>query len=433
MTVSRTHLLTVTAAIMVAAFVVSAAAQIPTTILNPASDLQGKTLVTAEGNRTISGTFTYSVPALFATGTTNAPGIVGSADTGTGWGLSVGSISASLGGVQEFLLNSVGLTVYGVKQIDNTGIIMATALGTGTPSSTSLLRGDRTWQPINTIVAPPSIQCGRVTLTTGVPVTITDVTAATTVYFSPVNSCNQITLWNGTTNQLDSLVEQSIAVPATTNTVYDVFAFDNAGTANIEILAWTSTTARATAVTVQNGYYAKASTPARRWVGSFATTGTSGQTEDSQLNRLVCNYSNVVPRYFRLIDTTDSWGYSTATWRQARASTANQVKGLVCITEMQIDLRLNAFLSQTSTGGQQSVAIGEDSITVPATNAINITGSVAGANIYVSSSSSLVENPTLGIHTWAWLEFASIGGTGTFFGDNGAVAAAQSGLIGFIR
>jgi hypothetical protein len=140
-----------------------------------------------------------------------------------------------------------------------------------------------------TAVAPivnTGLVCGRLTLTTGTPVTTTDVTAATTVFYTPMPGCNQITLWNGTATIVDTLTETSIAVPATTSQMYDVFAFDNAGAVNIELLAWTNDTTRATAITVQNGFLCKAGAPARRYVGSFRTTTVSGQTEDSAAKRL---------------------------------------------------------------------------------------------------------------------------------------------------
>lgn len=103
-----------------------AGAQAPTNVLNPASDLAGKTLVTAEGNRTISGTFTYSVPVLFANGTINNPGMAASADNSTGIGMTAGQIRMSLAGTQRFRLNATGLQVYGTTIVDNAGVLQVT-------------------------------------------------------------------------------------------------------------------------------------------------------------------------------------------------------------------------------------------------------------------------------------------------------------------
>lgn len=313
-----------------------------------------------------------------------------------------------------------------------------------TVSSIVLAAGPRLAEVTAAITLDNSIADGRVTVSTGVCIPTADVLAATKVYFAPCRG-NRIGLYDGTTWNIRTFTQLSIAVPATTNTNYDVFIYDNAGVPTIELsAAWSGDNARfasgayATLHPVQDGVPVKSTDGAsvdatRRYVGSFRTTGVSGQTEDSQLKRLVSNQNNRVRRTLRVVDTTDSWAYSTATWRKANNSAANQVALLIGSAETPLMLTVAAFMSQTSTGGQQAVAIGEDSLTTPMTTSINITGSVAGANIYVTSSSTVNSYPTVGFHFYQWLEFASIGGTGTFFGDNGGVAAAQSGLTGFIE
>jgi hypothetical protein len=137
-----------TSLVLLVVFILSASvvvwAQI-TNVLNPASDLAGKTLVTAEGNRTISGTFTFTSSPLMPTGTAAAPGLAGSVDTTTGLQLGLGTIGFSLGGVQRGLLNSSGLTIFGTNVIDNTGTVTTAGLGTGAANTTVFLRGDRSW------------------------------------------------------------------------------------------------------------------------------------------------------------------------------------------------------------------------------------------------------------------------------------------------
>lgn len=208
-------------------------AQAPTNVLNPASDLAGKTLVTAEGNRTISGTFTFTVPQLFAAGTIGAPGVVGSADTTTGCQFSVASIGCSLAASQRLLLNASGLTIYGTQIVDNTGMVTTASLGTGSATNATFLRGDRTYQAI-TAGYPLN---GRVTLTSGKAVTDTDVLAATTIYFTPYGG-DLWSAYSGTAWTLRSGTEISLPVPASTNTNYDLFLFDNAGTWTLETQVW---------------------------------------------------------------------------------------------------------------------------------------------------------------------------------------------------
>jgi hypothetical protein len=99
-------------------------------------------------------------------------------------------------------------------------------------------------------VGPRGPPCGRLTLTTGLPVTTADVTgaSATTLYYAPYGGCNQIDLFDGTTWARNAFAQISIAVPATTSQMYDVFAYDNAGVVALELTAWTNDTTRATAL-----------------------------------------------------------------------------------------------------------------------------------------------------------------------------------------
>jgi hypothetical protein len=83
--------------------------------------------------------------------------------------------------------------------------------------------------------------CGRLSLTSGTPVTVSDVTAATTLYFALYGG-NEIALYNGTNWQVFAISELSISIPATTNQMYDVFVNYNAGTPALAVTAWTNDT-----------------------------------------------------------------------------------------------------------------------------------------------------------------------------------------------
>lgn len=124
-----------------------------TAVLNPASDLQGKTLVTAEGNRTITGTWSFSVPLRANPGTTNAPGLVSTSDQTTGWQLSASSIGGSINATQRFLLDTTGLTIYGNQVVDTTGTIPSTGLASSLRPSKETL-----WIPASAMV--PTITNG---------------------------------------------------------------------------------------------------------------------------------------------------------------------------------------------------------------------------------------------------------------------------------
>jgi hypothetical protein len=277
-------------------------------------------------------------------------------------------------------------------------------------------------------VSPRGPPCGRLTLTSGLPVTINDVTAATTIYYTPAGSCNTIDLYDGTAWSTYAFAELSIAVPATTNTGYDVFAYDNAGVVALELTAWASLTARATAITLQNGVYVKSGTPTRRLLGSFRTTSVSGQTEDSVTKRYVANLYNRVPRALFKIDSTVSWAYTTATIRQARADATNQVEVFQTVQDAVLDLTLTGH-ADNSSGVSYAAGIGEDSTTTFLSAAM---GSAADTD---SFTARVVKMPAIGSHTYSWNEWSAATGTTTWYGStpDSTPAGTASGLRGWIQ
>lgn len=163
---------------------------------------------------------------------------------------------------------------------------------------------------------------GRLTLVSGTPITSSDVTGATVLYFTAYKG-SRIGLYNGTSAwDIVNFTELSIAVPATTNTLYDVFIYNNAGTATLELLAWTDSTNRATNLILQNGIYVKTGALTRRFIGCMRTTAVSGQTESSITNRLVYNYYNQAVATMNVPPVDATWTYGTfTTWRAANANT----------------------------------------------------------------------------------------------------------------
>lgn len=294
---------------------------------------------------------------------------------------------------------------------------------------TKFLRGDASWAvPAS---SSPLVTQGRLTLSLGNPVTSADVTAATTLRFTPYGG-NRISLYDGVgTWNLFNFTELSIAVPSTTNTMYDVWVYDNAGTPTLEVLAWTNDTTRATALALQDGVYVKSGATTRKYVGSFRTTGVLGQTEDSKAKRYVWNYYNRTRRILR-VDGSGNWNYTTATFRQANASSANQVDVVVGVAgEAAIAVFVDVLFSNTSTGSTvfASTGIGEDSTSAVASGCHNTT-----VNQYTSGDinqlhASLHTFPVAGRHFYAWLEYSAAVGTTTFYGST---ATSTSGLGGWI-
>ena len=270
----------------------------------------------------------------------------------------------------------------------------------------------------------------RLSLTSGVPVTTADVTAATLVYIEPYQG-NRLSLYDGTSWNARTVSAASFSTPAVANGVYDVFAYDNNGVPGFETLVWTSDTARATGLTVQDGILSKSGQVTRRYLGSFRTTGVSGQTEDSAAKRYLFNYYHRVRKPLRVVEATNSWGYTVAAWQQANAAAGNQVDILCGWAEVPIDLTVNAVGSNNTGGVNFYAGIGEDGITL-ATGVMNNVGpAITGGNaIRHPATARLLKFPAVGRHYYTWLEYSEATGVTTWYGDNGGVIS-QSGLFGY--
>lgn len=274
-----------------------------------------------------------------------------------------------------------------------------------------------------TACIPPT---GRLSLTTGVPITSGDVTGATTLYYTPYGG-NVVSLWDGKLWIPTPFTEQSLALGTmTSGKGYDVFAFLNAGAVNIEKLVWTSAVARATAVTLQDGRLCKSGAKDRLWVGSFYAPTTT-TTEDSALKRFVFNAYNRKARRLFVSDAAGSWLYQTNATRQANGNSANQVEVFIGMDEGEnVSLSLKTTcLRSDDTGATGSVGIGMDTLVSPTSDVDFILQNQA--NNYVNSNVPYNVIPGLGYHYFAWLENG--GGTTNQSTFVGAAVSSLSGQI----
>jgi hypothetical protein len=224
---------------------------------------------------------------------------------------------------------------------------------------------------------------------------------------------------------------------------YDLFVWDNAGTLTLSAgPAWTSDTARGSGagttelevvdgvvvnkVAISGGPGARAG----RVVGGFRTTATT-TTEDSKLKRFLWNAQLRSPRPFLVFDTADSWSYTTDTWRQANANTANKVEWLCGLVADPMELRVDATVNlNVNSARAAKVGVGINSITSPIST-LQMGGYFNGTsslNTYVGAAYRDV--PALGYSYGAWLEKGADGGC-TFDGDDGG-DGRQGGMSGFI-
>jgi len=301
---------------------------------------------------------------------------------------------------------------------------------------------------------------GRLTLTSGLAVTTTDITAATAIYYTP-HIHNLVALWNATRWQVIQFAELTLSLDSNAGhtgyhqlgKIYDLFLVDTGG--GIKLAsgpAWTNDTTRANAIAQKDGRWTNSGAITLRYgtaagdtasiaanlalyVGTFRASA-NGTTGDEKAHRFVWNAYNRARRVMRnYTETTDLWSYATATWRQSNANTNNQIEFVIglsedVVTATAIGICTNSNSAATTTG------IGLD-----VTNAIasdSYPGSQQGATTagasYVYSMTAVYEGfPGIGRHYLSWLEYADANATtASWKGDNALATTYQAGIVGVI-
>lgn len=322
-----------------------------------------------------------------------------------------------------------------------------------TPTGASEAKTLADWLAFPLSYGPPAT--GRLTLTSGVPVTTSDVTAGTSVFFTPFEG-EIVRPWDGVDFTAAQFAEMSVVLDGNSGHTgyhqsgknFDVFVFLSGDTLRLGTgPVWSSDTARGTGagtteLELKNGIWTnKVSMTARYgsssgstatvapnfglYVGSFRTTA-DGQTEDSYAKRFVWNNYNRKRRPMKVLEATDSWAYSTATTRQARASSANQIDFLLGLNEDAVKARLLAACSNDTTTARNVRA----GLRLDATSGTpdGLYSLVAVINVITTLGASFDDLAGLGRHFIAWVERGNGSDTQTWYGDNSG--AQQCGIVG---
>lgn len=394
----------------------------------------------------------YKNLAWFAIG--NSPGTAGHLTVGA----AVDGLHVTLGSADDGLSFAIRIFEAGVGSEVRTGCTYThgtTTLSRGTlESSTSgseldftsaaqvqILGATSASATLLEIAMQSIIPGGRLTTESGVPVSTSDRTSQSTIYYTPFVH-NKIPLWDGSQWKPVVFAETSLALSGlTSGKPYDVFGYISSGALALELLAWTDDTTRATAVTLQDGRYCKSGDKTRLLLGTIYTTGTN-TTEDSGFGsttsapkRYVWNAYNRVKRTLLIEEDTASWSWSTAaTWRQVRASTDNQVEVVVGLSgSAMVDLIHNSTGARDIVNGSLSVAIGHGSTTAPAAEctfsySASYNG-VTGTPLFLHSS--MRKQPAAGRHVFAMIEAFNGPGNGTGYGTN--TVARRTAMGGWVE
>lgn len=272
------------------------------------------------------------------------------------------------------------------------------------PLTNSAVYSDITLRPRLVIeyTAPPAVAQnagGRLTLLSGNPVPSADVTVASTLYYTPFVNDTISLFANGLWSNF-GFPEISLALTGLTVTnPYDVFIYSNSGVPTLQTVAWSSPTARATALARVGGTLVKSGDPTKRYIGTIQMSATS-QCEDSAAKRYVYNQYNKMPRTLRVKDATANWSYNSATLHAANASNSNRVAlingGLTGIAELEVDLEVSTLPDLSGA----KVAIGVDSVTTAHADCVISSSAVAA----IIPTARLNHHPAIGFHYFQWLE-----------------------------
>lgn len=266
----------------------------------------------------------------------------------------------------------------------------------------------------------------RLSLTTGDPADVDEVTGATTLYCIPFKG-NIVTLYDGSSDweefELSSQISASLS-GLTADLPYDVFVYDSSGL-TLDLTAWSDANTRATALTTQDGKEVKTGATSRLYLGTILINSSGGQCDKSFTLMGIWNRYNQLYWPMRVIDTTNSWTYGSTTVRAANNSNANRVTFVQGLDENPIDAQVTVQDLSTVGGYYPSVGIGIDR-----TNGNDAVLWSSNHTVNINGISHAILTPTfvgIGAHYLQWVEWNTAAYSLTYYGDNGGLV--QSGLV----
>lgn len=255
------------------------------------------------------------------------------------------------------------------------------------------------------------------------------------IWVAPFGGC-QLSLWDGTNyrvlqlkQSVNATANPKVAVPAVANQMYDVFAFYNAADSaqqyvNLELVAWTNDTTRATGLVWHTGYgvVVKSGDATRRYLGTVRTGSVAGTVYDTPAQRFVWNMHNRQAKRMQNYPTANTYTYSVDSFREMNGATTARMEFINPGVPNQIRAEITALVTNdTATARRVQIGLGLNSASV----ASRVAGHgyvVTGENRQVRSSAVLA--PTFGYNYIAPLERGAGTDTQTWYGTNGGAELA---------
>jgi len=305
--------------------------------------------------------------------------------------------------------------------------------------------------PMTSIYAPPQ---GRLTLTSNTPVMTADVTAATSVYYTPYQG-NIVPIYDGANMQSYAFGQLTMALNTTNHLsghVYDLFIFLNSSVVTIGAgPAWSSTTTRgsgagttqlqqtdglwvnANTITLTNGSTSYSSIPVGEatYVGSVYMTA-NGQTQfnirPAGASGGTNNFVGIFNGYNRVHmgsvvrDSAIGYTYASNTWRSMDNSNSNRVTYLDGLQQVSPAATVQISAAVSVAGDQAAVGVNLDSNSAqPRVIAFSTapTGTLADNVQTIFARDSFA--PQVGVHYIQAME-SSISNVSATYNENGATA-----------
>lgn len=285
---------------------------------------------------------------------------------------------------------------------------------------------------------------GRLSLATATPVMVTDQAAKTSIYYTPYKG-SSVPIYNGSAWSMTTFTEITLALDSDSGhtgyhqsgKIFDLFIYSDSGTLRlVSGPAWTNDTTRATALEYVNGILMNAASMTARfgsasgntvtvaqdrgtYVGTFYASANGTTTWEiggdaangDPIKLYLWNAYNRVAVDFSCHDTTDSWNYSTSTWRSKNGSNDNRASFVRGLEEDGVSA-INAIMYGKTVAGAARWGIALD-----ATNTFTV-NTQSNNTVTTPGAAYFSQNPGLGFHYLQAVEWDNAAGTTTWYGDN---------------